>query len=250
MSPGRRPVDYERVARRYQEGRRLSVETIERWRQAVLPSLGADGPGRVVDVGAGTGQFVPVWVTWGASHVVAVEPSPGMRHLGVQAGLPGAFVGGRAERLPLRDDCADVVWMSTVLHQLTDRPASAAEVARILRTGGRWLLRGFFPDRSEIGWLAWFPGAERATAAFPSSTEVIQLARNSGMVFVGAREVMEERNATLGDAASWSRSMRSADTLLCALTDEEVEAGVARMEADAAALCPPNRLSLVTFRLA
>ena len=140
--------------------------------------------------------------------------------------------------------------MSTVLHQFTDAHAGAAEVTRILRTGGSWLIRGFLRDRSEIGYLAWFPGAERVTGAFPSSVEVVQLASDVGLVFLGAREVPSERNATLGDAAAWVRSMRSADTVLCALTDNEVAVGVDRLEANAAAPCPPNRLSLVAFRLA
>jgi SAM-dependent methyltransferase len=250
MSLGQSPVDYERVAGHYHEGRQLSVETLEQWRRAVLPYLPEGGPRRVIDVGAGTGLFMAVWKTWGASDVVAVEPSPGMRNMALRAGVLGRFVAGRAEQLPIRDRCTDVVWMSTVFHQLADRLASAAEVARILRTDGRWLIRGFFRDRSEIGWLGRFPGADRAVAAFPSSNEAIEVANDVGLVLLGAKEVPSERDRTLGHAAAWIRSMRTADTMLCTLTDDDVEEGLASLESNAAAPCPPNRLSLLAFATA
>jgi ubiquinone/menaquinone biosynthesis C-methylase UbiE len=116
-------VDYETVAARYHHGRALSAETVARWRRAVVPHLPAGRPGRVVDVGAGTGLFLPVWVSWDARQVVAIEPSVAMRREATGSGFStgAAIIGGVAEQLPLRDHCADVVWMSTVFLQLADR---------------------------------------------------------------------------------------------------------------------------------
>lgn len=46
------------------------------------------------------------------------------------------FVCGRAEELPLADECADVVFSSYVLEHVAKREAAAREMHRILRPGG------------------------------------------------------------------------------------------------------------------
>src|SRR5438876_12037788 len=59
-------VDYERVAVRYQEGRSLPAEVLERWGSAVRPYL-RPGPMRVVDVGAGTGIVAVACSRWASA---------------------------------------------------------------------------------------------------------------------------------------------------------------------------------------
>ena len=39
-----------------------------------------------------------------------------------------AWVGGQAERLPLRDGCCGGAWLSTVIHHLADLPGCAREL--------------------------------------------------------------------------------------------------------------------------
>jgi ubiquinone/menaquinone biosynthesis C-methylase UbiE len=158
------------------------------------------------------------------------------------------MISGVAEHLPLRGHSADVVWMSTVFHQLTDGDQASTEVARVLHSEGVWLVRGFFSDRSRVGWLDWFPGADRAKATFPSAAEAVDGAERRGFVLAGAGEITSEGTATRADAAKWIRAMRSADTLLCALSDDEIAAGLAAMEVEPKAACPPNLLTLLVFR--
>ena len=191
-----------------------------------------------------------MWASLGANEVVAVEPSAAMRREASQTRLPAgtAIIGGVGEHLPLRGHSIGVVWMSAVFHQLTDRDQAISEVARVLGSGGAWLVRGFFSDRSRVGWLDWFPGADRAKATFPSVAETVDQAERRGFALVGAEEVASEGTATLAEAANWIRAMRSADTLLCALSDAEVAAGLAAMELDPEAVCPPNLLTLLAFR--
>src|SRR5215471_6997679 len=52
-----------------------------------------------------------------------------------------AFVQGDATMLPLRAECCDNVIMLGGIHHVPDRPALFAEVARILRPGGRFYFR-------------------------------------------------------------------------------------------------------------
>jgi len=143
-------VDYDRAARRYDAGRGLSDDTLECWRRAVIARVVPAGR-IVLDVGAGTGVFAAAWVAWGARAVVAVEPSEAMRRQAPgRVGAGVVVVGGRAEALPVGTSSIDVVWMSAVLHHLSDPERCACEVRRVLRPGGHLLVRGYVPDRSRV----------------------------------------------------------------------------------------------------
>lgn len=96
--------------------------------------------GRVLEVGAGTG------VSFGhyphtVDEVVAVEPEPYLRELARQearrAPVDVEVVDGVADRLPVADGSVDAVVTSLVLCSVADQQATLAELARVLRPGGR-----------------------------------------------------------------------------------------------------------------
>lgn len=248
---GARPVDYRRVAAVYGQGRALSDVDLGAWRTVVLravpPPLGS-----VLDLGAGTGIFARAWRAWGARSVVACEPAPAMR---AEAAAHGrrhgvAVAAGHAERIPLCDSSVDAVWLSTVVHHLADRHAAASEILRVLRPGGRLLVRNLLADAGTTSWLAELPGAERARRIFPTSSELAALLCSVGLEPVETVEVLERhRDRTAGAAAAWIRRMRHADSLLLAFRDEEIAAGLGRLEAyPAGYVLEPSRIPLVVFQ--
>jgi SAM-dependent methyltransferase len=101
----------------------------------------------VVDVGSGVGKIPrSLAVTRSATEpgpddaparVVALEPSPRMLAAGRYAGAQ--VLRADAARLPLADASVDVVTAAWVLHVLTEahRDRAVAEIARVLRPGGR-----------------------------------------------------------------------------------------------------------------
>lgn len=97
----------------------------------------------VVDVGCGPGSAVRRAAGRGAQ-VVGVDPAPMMRRL---AGLIGlgrhradvSYVDGVAERLPLADASASVLWTIASVHHWPDVEGGIAEARRVLRPGGRFL---------------------------------------------------------------------------------------------------------------
>ena len=94
------------------------------------------GPGATVaDLAAGTGKLTRLLLPTGAS-VVAVEPLEGMRRV-LQQVVPGVGVtAGVAEALPLRSSSLDAVCVAQAFHWF-DADAAFAELARVLRPGGR-----------------------------------------------------------------------------------------------------------------
>lgn len=98
----------------------------------------------LLDIGAGMGAASVVAVRMlDTGSVTAVDPLPFMR-LGLNARRlwPGRrrylrVVEGTAEALPLADDSIDAAWATNAMHHFDDLDAAAAELARVLKPGGR-----------------------------------------------------------------------------------------------------------------
>lgn len=97
--------------------------------------LAGDDPADVVDLGAGTGKLTRGLAALG-HRVTAVEPLGEMLEC-LRRALPEVrAVEGSAERIPLPDASADVVVCAQAFHWF-DQQAALAEIARVLRPGGR-----------------------------------------------------------------------------------------------------------------
>ena len=119
------------------------------WRSAIndeVVDLIDPEPGeRLVDIGAGLGAGAVRAAAAGAS-VIAVEPTPFMRRVLVirrtfsrhRADLE--VVDGAAEGIPAADGSVDVIVAVNTMHHWLDVERSVAEIARVLRPGGRILL--------------------------------------------------------------------------------------------------------------
>lgn len=249
MTTGPRPlVDYDTNAQRYRRGRDLTGEQLERWRAVVADRL-PDGPlSLVVDAGAGTGAFLPMWDALGARRILAVEPSTAMRAAAADRAIAAAqIVAGNLNAIPTASASTDVVWVSTVLHHVVDRRGAFAEIARVLRPRGRLLLRGFLPGSSRVPWLEHLPGAERASARFPGLQEILDLADEAGLRAIAVDTVEDARRVRPAEAIAWISEMRTADSLLTALSDDEIAAGTAALQALPDELLDPVSLDLVTL---
>lgn len=260
MSRLSRYVDYERHAGLYQEGRSLPADVLDRWGAAVrrhLPGrlVSPVRPLRVLDVGAGTGIFARVWPQWAPATVpvpvaiAALEPAEAMIREGRQAAPDVPYAQGVAEDLPFGDETFDAVWASTALHHFSDVERSVAEISRVLRAAGRVLIRTFLPDRTEITWLEAFPALVRrkAVARFPDIEQLTTWFGPHGLAVDAVEEVLEEiGTVTFAEAAGWVEQMRHADSMLTALTDEEVAAGVEALRSEPT-IPVRNELSLVVL---
>lgn len=120
-------VVFSRIARRYDRlNRILSLGRDDHWRRTAIAHL---PPGRVLDLGAGTGAANP---GLGDRQVVALDPAPEMLTLN-----PATLrVVGKGEALPFADGSFDGVFSGYVFRNLDSIPETLAEIARVLRPGG------------------------------------------------------------------------------------------------------------------
>jgi SAM-dependent methyltransferase len=227
-------VDYDgAMARDFNAGRALSADSQRVWHTAFAPYL-ADVD-RILDVGAGTGRFAALMAEWFGATVIGVEPARGMRDAALGSGRHPqvAYVGGRAEHLPLCGDSVSAAVLSNVYHHLADREASARELHRVLRVNGRVLIRGAFGDRlGEITLFDHFPEAKAICEQFPSLEETIGTFQRAGFDPEAVHQVVQRTCESLKELAA--RTRLRADTTLVLMSDETFAVRQAALEIAAA----------------
>jgi ubiquinone/menaquinone biosynthesis C-methylase UbiE len=114
-------------------------------------------PGRVLDIGCGTGQFgARLLREHPQAQVVGFDLSSLMLDKAAArvAGLDGRFflVRGNGEHLPFESDTFDAVTCSHSFHHYPDQAAAVAEMFRVLRPDGKLLIIDGDRDRF-WGWM-------------------------------------------------------------------------------------------------
>jgi ubiquinone/menaquinone biosynthesis C-methylase UbiE len=253
MSVPGRIADYDSIASRYD--RRYDLHTYAGVREALLSFVGSESVSAVLEVGCGTGHWLAEMRGATPSterlFLAGVEPAAAMLARAREAAPAARLVRARAEMLPWREGAFDRVVCVNALHHFADRACFFAEARRILKPGGAlmsigkdphaerdsWWVYDYFPetvaiDRERFGRVRILRG-EIAKAGF-DWTESFEVDRIEALTPAG------EALATGVDRAYTSQ--------LTVLSDEEFEAGVARIRDANAAAC--GELQLVTdFRL-
>jgi SAM-dependent methyltransferase len=104
-------------------------------RDAAFEAVREARPRRVLEVGCGWGEFSERVARELGAQVVAIDISPRMVELARERGVDARV--GDVQQLPFRDsgfDCAVANWM---LYHVPDLDRGLAELARVLRPGGR-----------------------------------------------------------------------------------------------------------------
>lgn len=121
---------------------RAQYRALEKMREAAaLPVRG-----RLLDVGGGTGRVASALRSL-VDEVVITDVSMGMLRQAPRSTLEPA--GCESEHLPFPDDSFERVLLVDALHHVKDQPATAREMLRVLKPGGRLIIEE--PDIRTFG---------------------------------------------------------------------------------------------------
>ncbi|MCP9624429.1 methyltransferase domain-containing protein [Nocardia otitidiscaviarum] len=198
------------------------VRRLREWTRAALRIAAGD---RTLDIGSGTGSEVLAMArpSGPGGAAVGVDPNPGMlaeaRARAAAAGIAAEFVEGNGYALPFPDDSFDAVRCERVFQHLDHPERATAEIARVLRPGGRVALVD-----SDWSTAIIHPGDPDVVAALLESWLSHTANRHSGRHLPGLLTAAGLTVDDIGaDAVVWDRSF--IDTMLTAGLDQAVAAG-------------------------
>lgn len=199
----------------------LSAGIDRRWRAAAIASLGLTGKETVVDVCTGTADLAlearrpgrSRASAPGAARVLGVDFAGAMLALGIRkvraSGEEGriTLARGDAMRLPVRDASADAVTVAFGIRNVQQPDVACAEMARVLRPGGRvavlefgvpripgvrrlylWYFTHVLPRIGRLisGHTAAYSYLPASVGTFPPPAEFVTLLRHAGFTEVRA----------------------------------------------------------------
>jgi ubiquinone/menaquinone biosynthesis C-methylase UbiE len=228
-----KPVDYnERQHIGYRAGRAMPAQSRAVWAEAFTRRAPEGRPLSVLDLGSGTGRLTPLLAETFGGPTWGVEPHARMRAQAEANPHPEtvAYLEGSAEAIPLADGACDLIVMFLSLHHVADRAAAACEINRVLRPGGRVLIRSTFADRMPvIDWHAWFEGAREAELKmFPTTGEVEAMFAAVGLERLALDVVRELYADSLAEQAE--RLKTRAISTFEHLDETAIEAGFRKLD--------------------
>lgn len=239
--------DYSRQAECYDQTRAASSSVLRRLGRGL-----AGAPGhRLADIGGGTGNYALALRQEGWEPVV-VDRSPEMLAHAAAKGLD--VVRGDAQRLPFSDESFDAATMISMLHHVEDRGAALAEVRRVLRAGGRLVLKGFTGEDAASLWvLDYFPSSRSWMAStHPPAAAFIADLPGAEMETMQFEDIEDASLAAL--SAEPERVLQAAETGTTSYFErmqrdhpDELRTGLARLRIDVADGRVPRRSGTATI---
>ncbi|WP_327280531.1 MULTISPECIES: methyltransferase domain-containing protein [unclassified Streptomyces] len=217
------------TAASFKAAREVPRDGLGAWEEAVRRHLNPVRGMTVVDIGAGTGAFATAFCDWYAVKVMAVEPSAAMRAL-IPRRTDIEVLEGHGASLPLPDAGVDAAWLSTVTHHVPDLVAAAREIRRVLRPGAPVLIRNAFAGRYDrLRIVRWFPETARLLDTYPSVEDTCEAFAAAGFAPDALEPVPQADLKSLAELLDRVDVLRTADTLMRSLTDEEFARGKERL---------------------
>ena len=142
---------YERWADTYPPTAHNPLMRVEQ--EVVARLLGSIRATRALDVGTGSGRYLPLLDASGASSVLGLDFSLAMLRRG---GATRTRVCGDACRLPFAPAVFDLINASLMVGDVADLGAWAREVAGVLAPGGHLVYSDFHPSWAQRGWSRTF----------------------------------------------------------------------------------------------
>ncbi|WP_254878496.1 bifunctional 2-polyprenyl-6-hydroxyphenol methylase/3-demethylubiquinol 3-O-methyltransferase UbiG [Streptomyces sp. NA04227] len=227
-----RVYDDERLAGAYERGNEMPVESLRSWVDLIASRLDRTSPA-LLEVGTGTGMFAAGLARWiEGADLLAVDPSePMLAEARRHNPHPSVrYEPGSAEAVPAPADSFDGVFLSRVIHHVTDRKAAARELARVLRADGKLIIRTTFREHLDALVYDYWPQL-RVTdqRRFPGEKELVNDFVTAGFVLQEVASFAQPVTASLREYHD--RLVTRPQSKFTHLTTRQFQDGLRRLEA-------------------
>ncbi|MHC5040610.1 MAG: class I SAM-dependent methyltransferase [Planctomycetota bacterium] len=225
-------VDYDRIADRYDD-EPLRAKPVDPDLLDFLEGPGAPQPSSlsVLDVGCGTGyQLAADAARFPTARLVGIDPFSGMLSRARRKTQQALWIRAVGARLPLRDGRFHYVTNQFAFHHVEDKPLMVAEVHRVLKPGGRFVMINISPpDMEDWAIYRYFPEAwEVDRGDFLPEKKVAALLGDAGFVSISAERI---HHAAETDLRTFAVSVRERTiSQFLAISEEAYREGRRRIE--------------------
>jgi ubiquinone/menaquinone biosynthesis C-methylase UbiE len=161
-----------------------------------MAAAGKPGAASILDVGCGTGRLLRAASgVFPGARLAGVDAAPAMVERARAEGGGIEFQQAFAENLPFGDGEFDLVFSTMTFHHWADQRRGMAEISRVMKPEGFWLLADFTPHgllkwvaprrfprlerlRDELGEVGLGVGERRSVAGLGGQVSILKINRN------------------------------------------------------------------------
>jgi SAM-dependent methyltransferase len=224
-------VNYDEIAESY-DAHPFRKKEVDPDLLAFLKDRPETGPPAILDIGCGTGaQLVADRAHGVAARMAGLDRFRGMLRQACRKSTDIHWIHGDGAALPFRDESFDFITNQYSFHHVQNKPSMIAEVFRILRPRGRFVMSNITP-RDMPGWTLYrfFPTAwEKDLRDFLPKEEIEGLLKDTGFQNVQVRLQRRTWETPLRTFVESARQRIHVSQLIT-IPDADYRAGLARVE--------------------
>ncbi len=223
-------VDYDEISKVYDDVRDGDVILINRF----LDELPDQSMLNILDIGCGTGNYIDIFqriTQVNGIRFFGIDPSDGMLNKARQKNDRIVFQLGTAECVPAEDNFFDFVYMTDVIHHVSDIGKMFAEIYRVLRPLGKaCIVTQSHRQIDKRPIVLFFPGTARVDKdRYPNIEEIIESAEQNHLNCLKQEILLEDKEVNL--ASEFLELVRKKGySMLHLLTENEYQSGLRVLE--------------------
>ena len=227
MNSNIRSIDYDNVKDVYDSVRVGNPEMVHQ----LLSGASLKPDSIVLDVGCGTANNTLLFQKVARTKLVGIDLSIGMLQKAVEKSREIHFIHSPAENIPFKEDTFDFIFMTEVVHHLSDVYATVSEIYRILKPDSTFCIATQSHKQIELRMTSrFFPATVPIDKArYPRIVELEDMQREIGFNDVHSKS-FEFSPEELG-AAYLETVEKRGYSMLHKISDEDYKSGVTQLKA-------------------
>jgi ubiquinone/menaquinone biosynthesis C-methylase UbiE len=222
-------MDYNILSQDYDLTRSINIETVKQ----ILSKMNISENSTVLDFGCGTGNYTWAIKKVSNANVFGVEPSDGMREKAQEKGTKIEFRKGDHTSVPFDNDFFDLIYMTDVIHHVSDLNSMFTEFHRTLKPNGKiCILTESHEQIEERFYSVYFPTMSMAEKErYPDTVDIISAASQCGLA--AEENVNTAHEHTQAISSDFVKLVENKGfSMFRLISDEEFSDGLKRLKVD------------------